>query len=661
MNRLANESSPYLAQHRNNPVDWWPWTDEAFSLAKQDDKPVFLSIGYASCHWCHVMAHESFEDPNIAKYLSENFISIKVDREERPDVDSLYMEAVQILTGSGGWPMSVFMTPDGRPFYGGTYFPPNEGRGMPSFITVLRAISNAWKTQRADLELQADSLKESIGQKSRLLKQSIDFDWDRGPDFLETAASTLLSNLDTQYGGFGTAPKFPQSSLLELLLSYYLKTRSEPALNATTITLNAMFSGGMYDHLGGGFARYSVDDKWMIPHFEKMLYDQAQLARIYALGWTITKNESWKQVATETIDYVLRDLNSRGEGLYSSQDADSEGIEGKYYLFAESEVAALAGHGAQEFVRHYGITKQGNFEGSNLLHLAKPGIILRSDDVENSRKIILEHRYQRIPPALDDKVILEWNAMFISTISQLGFILNRPDWIDISQQLLRFLESKMIRDGRWLRIFHRGKATQLAFSSDYAHLVDAYTRTYEATGNSDYLKKAIECAQLLKQLFEDPKDGGFFTTGNDQEKLIVRTKDLFDGALPSANSIAARSLARLAKLTDISPFADSARKVIALLGEMFTQHPSAFPLLVATLPLLEGDSEEIVIPGWNNNLIEQVRGRWLPNAVLAFGTEFPSPLWQGRKDGNAYICKGFVCLEPITNAHLLSQALDSLT
>lgn len=660
MNHLANESSPYLSQHRNNPVDWWPWNDEAFSLAKKDDKPIFLSIGYASCHWCHVMAHESFEDPNIANYLSDNFICIKVDREERPDVDALYMEAVQALTGSGGWPMSVFLTPDGRPFYGGTYFPPNEGRGMPSFMTVLEAISNAWKTQRTDVETQANHLRDSIAQRTQLTKSPIGVDLNRGPDYLETAASLLLSTFDPKYGGFGNAPKFPQANLLELLLSYHIKSVSKPALNAVSVTLDTMFSGGMYDHLGGGFARYSVDDKWMVPHFEKMLYDQAQLARIYALGWTLTNNDNWKQVTNEIIDYVFRDLTA-GEGLFSSQDADSEGVEGKYYLFTDSEISSAAGPGAQAFIRHYGVVKPGNFEGSNLLHLEKPGVISRSDNIESSRKMVLSERYRRVPPALDDKVILEWNAVFISTLSQVGFILDRPDWIESSQRLLRFLESKMLKDGRWLRIYHKGRATQPAFSSDYAHLVDAYTRTYEATGNHTYLQKAIECATLLTQLFEDPQNGGFFTTGNDQEELVVRTKDLFDGAIPSANSIAAKSLARLAKLTDISSFADSARKVIDLLGETFIQHPNAFPLLVATLPLLSGDSEEIVIPGWNEEFIDQLRGRWFPNAVLALGSPFQSPLWEGRKEGNAYICKGFVCLEPVTNAHQLSQTLDSLT
>lgn len=660
MNHLENQSSPYLAQHKNNPVDWWPWCKDAFDLALAKDLPIFLSIGYASCHWCHVMAHESFEDPGTAELLNKGFISIKVDREERPDVDALYMEAVQAITGSGGWPMSIFMTADGRPFFAGTYFPPSEGRGLPSFKAVLNAMSNAWINQRAEVENQALQIANAITARTQIPTSGIALKLSDGPDYLANGAANLLQSFDPRWGGFGHAPKFPQAHLIELLVNYYLKSKSLPALEAVTTTLDAMASGGIYDHLGGGFSRYSVDNEWLVPHFEKMLYDQAQLAKAYTIGWAVTKNPNWKQVVRETIEYTLRDLHGHNTGLFSSQDADSEGVEGKYYLFRPEEIIEVLGQPAGEFIKYYGVTQRGNFEGSNILHRPIRGDLIRTPAIEKSREVLLRSRYQRVPPGLDDKVILEWNAMFIATLAQAGFIFKDHYWIDKAESLLATLESRMYLNGRWMRIWQGNKVTQPAFAGDYAQLIDAYTRTYEATGKPHYILKATRCANELIELFQDTDDGGFFTTGSDQERLLVRTKEIFDGAIPSSNSIAARSLARLGILTDNRPFMDAASRVINLVGDTITSHPSAFPVLVQTMTLLSQGSQEIVIPGFNDPLVDVLRGRWLPDAVSAFGEKFESPLWLDRKEGLAYICKGFSCLEPIAEPQKLALALDSL-
>ncbi len=660
MNHLANESSPYLIQHRENPVDWWPWCSEALSLARSLDRPIFLSIGYSSCHWCHVMAHESFEDAVTAHLLNSRFVSIKVDREERPDIDALYMEAVMILTGSGGWPMSVFLTPDGKPFYAGTYFPPRGTGRSTSFYGLLNTLSEAWEHRRQEVEQQADEVLRAIRHKTEIKNTSFGVDIGLAPSYIDTAAAQLLDNFDHNWGGFGFAPKFPQPSSLELLFYHHLKTKSAETIEAAATSLDAMASGGIYDHLAGGFARYSVDERWLVPHFEKMLYDQAQMAKIYAIGWAVSRNPGWKQVAEETVDYVLSTLRDPGKGLYSSQDADSEGVEGKYYLFNIKEISELLGADSEEFIRHFGMTAKGNFEGSNILYLPTRGDFARSLKLEDARLKVLAARRLRKPPGTDDKVVLEWNAMFVATLSQIGFLMGRNDWISEGQSLLAFLEESMLRSGRWMRTWRKGTGGQQAFASDYAHLVNAYTRTYEATGNPRFLAAAIDVANQLIELFEDPADGGFYSAGTDQEQLIHRTKDLLDGATPSANSVAALSLARLWKLTDRSVFRNSSLRVVNLLNQGIARHPGAFPLLIQTLTLLNGDSHDVVIPGHAHALIAALQGRWLPDGVVSFGERIDSPLWEGRKEGYAYICRNFSCQQPVSKAIEFATALDSL-
>ncbi len=606
------------------------------------------------------MAHESFEDHTTAEYLNKHFVCIKVDREERPDIDALYMEAVQALTGSGGWPMSVFLTPDGRPFYAGTYFPPRQAGGMASFTSVLNALVDAWNNRRSEVEDQADQVSRAVALRTRVEKTNFGIEMARSADFIEAAAVRVLESFDPKWGGFGSAPKFPQSTLIEVLFNYHRRSGAHQALEAATTTLDAMCSGGIYDHIGGGFARYSVDETWLVPHFEKMLNDQAQLAKIYAVGWSITRNPNWKQVVTETVDYVLRDLHESDTGLYSSQDADSEGVEGKYYLLSVGELRSILGKDAQQFIEHFGATEKGNFGGSNILFLPTRGDLLRSSELEAARQKVFNHRSQRIPPGLDDKVILEWNAMFIATLAQIGFMLDRDDWIAKSESLMEFLERNLRLDGRWMRIWHQGKVSQPAFASDYAQVIDAYTRIYEATGKSKYLSKAETSGHQLIELFEDKDYGGFFTVGTDQEQLIARTKDLFDGAAPSANSTAARSLARLSKLTDAPEFKKSASGVIQLMAEGIAHHPGAFAVLVQAMSLLNNDSQEIVIPGNQPRFIEQLKGRWFPDAVVAFGEAFNSPLWTGRQEGFAYVCRTFSCLQPISQPSDLADALNSL-
>ncbi len=660
MNHLQNQASPYLAQHKNNPVDWWPWCQEAFQLASDMDKPIFLSIGYSSCHWCHVMAHESFEDPVTAQYLNQHFVSIKVDREERPDVDSIYMEAVQAISGSGGWPLSVFIFPDGRPFYGGTYFPPNQRGGMPSFISILQSIVAAWKNNRNELLEHGEILKRAIIERTETAPTQIEKVLENRGKLRELAVSRTLDTFDEVHGGFDSAPKFPQPMVLELLLAHQLNTGSTEIIAAVLKTLEAMSRGGIYDHLGGGFARYTVDSRWQVPHFEKMLYDQAQLAKVYGVAWTITRFNHFRSVATETINYVLRDLHKPDEGVFSSQDADSEGIEGKYYTFQLSEVENLLGKDAGKIIERYGITKTGNFEGTNILHIPDTIPTEVPSELRPLLNKLLEARYLRIPPGLDDKVILEWNSIFIATLAQLGFMFNNNEWIEKAESLLRFLENNLLIEGRWMRIWHQGKSFQPAFAADYGQLVNAYTRLGEASGKAEYILKAKTWAQELIRLFEDHSEGGLFTTGEDQEHLVVRTKDYFDSAIPSANSIGALALSRLWKLTDDYSFRRCAEKIIANVGEMLLKYPNAFPVLLLTMPVLTSDAAEIVIPGQNSALLDTIRGKWLPNSVLAHGQAFDSPLWQARNEGLAYLCKGFACLEPISIPTTLSDALDSL-
>ena len=657
MNRLADETSPYLRQHADNPVDWYAWGDDAFAAARLRDVPILLSVGYSACHWCHVMAHESFEDPAVAVVMNELFVNVKVDREERPDVDAVYMEAVQAMTGHGGWPMTVFLAPDGRPFFGGTYFPPTARHGLPGFVDLLRAVDDAWRTRREELLGQADQLTAELG-RAALLTAGDDASLP-GVDALQGAYTQLSASFDREWGGFGRAPKFPQTDNVELLLRSYAHNSSDTTLEMVTTTLDAMASGGMYDHVGGGFHRYSVDAFWMVPHFEKMLYDQAQLVRAYLHGWQVTGRNAWLQVVSETIGYVLRDLRDDAGGFYSAEDADSEGEEGRFYVWRIEELLDVAGDAAAAW---YGATKSGNFEGRNILHRPVRGDLVRPPEVESARRRLFDAREQRVRPGLDDKVLTEWNALMISALAEAGAAAGRSEWIDAAESCASFLLSSLRRqsDGRWLRSWQSsGGARVLAYAADHAALVDAFTRLYEATGRARWIDAACDTADALLTLFWDAERGGVFTTGHDAERLVTRAKDVLDNATPSANSMAAVALLRLAALTGRDDYRSRGDDVLRLLSAPLERHPSAFSHLLGAVDFVTSGAREIVVAGDRRDLVDVVQRAFTPGAVLAWGERWPSPLWDGRVDGNAYVCEHFACRAPVSTPGDLVSALSS--
>jgi uncharacterized protein YyaL (SSP411 family) len=609
------------------------------------------------------MAHESFEDEQTAALLNERFVSVKVDREERPDVDAVYMEAVQALTGRGGWPMTVFLMPDRRPFYGGTYFPKDGRGGLPAFTTVLEAIDAAWRERRDDVVGQAEQLVGAV--EARVQIPSAGDGRGRPPtapaEVLNGAFTALQAAYDPGWGGFGSAPKFPQPSMLELALRAHDRSGGETALAMVTTTLDAMASGGIYDHLGGGFARYSVDGRWMVPHFEKMLYDQAGLARVYLHGWQVTGSPEWRQVLDEVVGYVLRDLRAPEGGLYSAEDADSEGVEGRFYVWSLEEVTDVLGPElAPAAIDWYGVTAAGNFEGSNILHRPQRGDLLRPPAIEQARRLLYERRAGRVRPGLDDKVLTEWNAMFCATLAEAAGATGRADWKEEAVSVAEFLLRSLRRgDGRWLRSWQGGKAGHLAVAADYAWLTDAFTRLSELTGEARWIERARATADAMLSLFWDTAQGGLFTTGVDAERLIVRSKELFDGATPSASSVGALALARLGALTGEQRYADAAGAILASLGEVIATQPTAFTHALGAVDLLADGITEIAIAGDRPDLVEAAHRRYLPRAVLAWGEPYPSPLWEHRGDGMAYVCREYACLAPTSRVADLEAQLTA--
>ncbi|MFZ9704665.1 MAG: thioredoxin domain-containing protein [Ilumatobacteraceae bacterium] len=656
MNRLAGESSPYLRQHRDNPVDWWPWCDEAFAEARRRAVPVLLSVGYSACHWCHVMAHESFEDPEVAEVMNRLFVNVKVDREERPDVDSIYMDAVQAMTGRGGWPMTVFLTPSAQPFFGGTYYP------KPTFMQLMNAIDDAWRNRRDDIDNNVAALVENIGRTSQISTN------EHLPsiDVFKAAVQRLDADFDARWGGFGNAPKFPGTMALEVLLRSYLNDESPRTRQMLTTTLDAMASGGMYDHLGGGFARYSVDEKWLVPHFEKMLYDQALLIRPYLHASLVLREPRWQQVVTETIDYVLRDLCSPEGAFYSAEDADSldesgHSHEGHFYVFTPAQVRRVVpAHLVDTALAWYEITDAGNFEGKSIpCRLTNRGDLMRSDDVETVRQLLLAARNTRHRPGLDDKVILEWNALMIASLCEAAAALHNDEWARAAQRAGEFMATTMRRaDGRWLRTWHRAATPKhLAMAADLANLIDAFTRLYELTGTARWVHLAREAADQLIAHHHDATEGGFFTTPDDGERLIVRQKDLIDNATPSANSVAALALQRLAALTGVEQYRTHAEGVLKLLARIVQSAPTAFPHLLCALHLHHVGPTEVAITGKRGELVSYLQSQWLPTVVLAWGETFDTPLFADRRDGLAYVCRQYACQAPATSRDELVAAL----
>ncbi len=675
MNRLADQTSPYLRQHADNPVNWYPWGEEAFAEAAERDRPVMLSVGYSACHWCHVMAHESFEDADTAAVMNELFINVKVDREERPDVDALYMDAVQAMTGHGGWPMTVFLTPDGQPFFGGTYFPKRGRAGMPGFVDLCRAIDETWRTRRGEVVDQAGRLAEGLRQ-SALVAGGDDVP---GLELLHDAVTALRSQFDPDWGGFGRAPKFPQTMSHELLLRVHDRTDEAALLDVVTTSLDAMASGGMYDHLGGGFARYSVDAFWMVPHFEKMLYDQALVARTYLHAWQVTGKAHYRQVLDETIAYVLRDLGAPGGGCFSAEDADSEGEEGRFYVWRPEEIRAACGddtEAAEAAIEWYGVTKAGNFEGANILHRPVRGDLVRPEPVERARRALFAAREQRVRPGLDDKILTEWNGLFLATLAEAAAATGDESWRHAATGLAEFLLAELQGDdGRWRRSWHPAQShgpdrdqgsshdsgsrrANLAFAADYAALVDGFTRLAECTGQARWIQEARDCAHALLELFWDDEHGGLFTTGHDGEVLVARQKDLLDNATPSANGAGALALARLAAVTGEDGYRDASEAIVRLLAVPAATHPTAFTHLLGAVDLLAGPVTEVAVVGPLPDLVSAVQRRYRPRTVLAWGQPFPSPLWEGRSDGHAYVCQAFACQHPVTTVEALEAHLD---
>jgi uncharacterized protein YyaL (SSP411 family) len=653
-NRLAQETSPYLLQHKDNPVDWFPWGPEALGLARDLDRPILLSVGYSACHWCHVMEHESFEDPVTAAYMNENFVNVKVDREERPDIDALYMEAVQAISGQGGWPMTVFCDPDGVPFYGGTYFPPDDGRGMPSFRMVMEAVLDAYENRREELRAQAPRTQERLAAIAALEPSA------ERPDaaLLELALEGLRERADAERGGFGGAPKFPPAAALELLLA-----RGETA--HVELTLDAMMAGGIYDQLGGGFARYSVDGRWLVPHFEKMLYDNAQLAAAYLHGWQALEHDRYRRVCEETLDWMLREMRGPEGGFYSALDADAEGEEGRFYVWTPDQIRDVLGPDAEEAIEFYGVTVKGNFEGRNVLHLAGGATAERSSTLLESNQALLEARGSRVRPGLDDKRLASWNALAIGALAEAGAALERPEYLDAARSCAEFV-LVTLRDpsGRLLRTYRDGEARLNAYLEDHAFLLEALLTLYEASFERRWYEEARALAETMIDRFGDPKRGAFFSTSADHEELIARRKEIGDHPIPSGNSSAALGLLRLAALSGERRYQDQAVGVLSLYAKFAPRQPDAFAHLLRALDLNLAAVKEVALVGDDlAAMAAVVRDEHRPHLVLAGGpegTDEPELLLdRPAVDGaaTAYVCENFACRAPVTDPRELAAMI----
>jgi len=675
-NHLLHETSPYLLQHVDNPVDWHPWGANAMRLAEEQDKPILLSIGYAACHWCHVMAHESFEDEATAAQMNAEFINVKVDREERPDVDSIYMQAVQAMVGRGGWPMTVFLTPDGKPFYAGTYFPNEPRHGMPSFRQILTGVTQAWNTDRENVVGSAGQVAEQLQALSGVGFEEQELD----ADILKSALRGLQGQFDPSWGGFGDAPKFPQPMTIEFLLREHVRVHDSDALEMAEVTLGKMARGGMYDQLGGGFARYSVDHRWLVPHFEKMLYDNAQLARVYLHAWQITGNELYRRITEETLDYVLLEMRDGGGGFYSSQDADSEGVEGKFYVWSADEIRKALGEDADVFMRIYGVSDEGNWEGHNILNLhLDPEAIAEQVGIDAgklqgrmaaARSALYELRSKRIWPGLDDKVLTSWNGLMLAALAEAGQAFGRPDYMEAAKSNAEFLHRTMRGEsGRLFRTWKAGAdAKYNAYLEDYAFLADGLLTLYQATFEPRWFDWARELAEMMLTHFRDSDNQGFFDTSNDHEELIHRPKDLQDNAVPSGSSVAAAVLLQLSLLTGNSEYWKAAERSIATMGKFMSEYPSGFAQWLNATSFILAEPREVALIGSQEELgplLAVLRSGYRPFQVLAAGdgeSDASVPLLENRarlnRKGTAYVCRQFVCQAPVTSPDALARQLE---
>ncbi len=674
-NRLIHETSPYLLEHAHNPVDWYSWGGAALEKARAEDKPIFLSIGYAACHWCHVMAHESFEDHATAKILNENFVPIKVDREERPDLDSIYMNAVVAMTGQGGWPMSVFLTPAGVPFYGGTYFPNTRRYNMPAFTDVLRAVLDAWQHRRAQIETSGEKILAII--QASELTQGAPLD----AHALLTATDLLQRSFDQANGGWGNAPKFPQPMLIEFLIRRYIATRDALVLKRVTQTLDAMAQGGIYDQLGGGFHRYATDAIWLVPHFEKMLYDNAQLARVYLHGWQVTRNDFYRRIAEETLDYIAREMTHARGGFFSSTDADSEGHEGKFFVWTPDEIrVTLGADDAPMFMDAYGATARGNFEGKNILHVARDCAViaamchLAESKVERrlneARRKLFLAREQRVKPARDEKVLTSWNGLMLAAFAEAARTFDRADYRALAERNADFMLTEL-RDsqGRLHRSWKEGAARIGGFLEDYANLIEGLLALYQTTFAERWFIAARELADTMLELCADPR-GGFFDTSNAAEQLVTRPKDVQDNAVPSGNAMAATVLLTLGAYTGERHYTQAAERALEMIQPVLTQAPLGFAQWLIAFDFAVSPTREIAIVALAEQaeaqkLLQVVFHEYRPHQVVALAPPHQAsqiPLLHGRTQhasrATAYVCQHFVCQLPVTEPDALAAQLN---
>jgi uncharacterized protein YyaL (SSP411 family) len=661
-NRLAQEKSPYLLQHANNPVDWYPWSEEAFDKAEKEGKPIFLSIGYSTCHWCHVMEKESFEDLYVAKILNENFVSIKVDREERPDIDSVYITFCQVINGSGGWPLSIFMAFDKKPFFAGTYFPKNDMYGRTGFVETLKKINDAWKNNRSKLIESGNNLYKELS------KINVDSEENKMNDgIIEKAVGQLKSHYDSSHGGFSDRPKFPTPHNLYFLLRYYQINKDEEILKMVETSLLSMYKGGIFDHIGFGFSRYSTDSRWLVPHFEKMLYDNALLAIAYIEAYQITKNKLYREIADKIFKYILRDMRNKAGGFFSAEDADSEGVEGKFYLWSTEEIRDVLGEEeAAIFSKYFDISIHGNFEGGNIPNLISTDIeklqsnSILKENLDRMSQKLYAHREKRIHPFKDDKILTSWNGLMIAALSYAGRVFDNPEYVEAAENAAKFILHKMIRkDGRLLARYRGGNAANPALLDDYAFLVWGLLEAYQATFDTLYLEKAAELNDSMIELFYDKVLGGFFLTGKDGEELIIRPKDFYDGALPSGNSVAVMNLIKLSKLLGTNKYQAEIENLFNYSASMTELTPAAFTFLVTAYLKYITPGKEIVISGnkFNpivNKMMNIINQYYLPFSTVILNDDgkvtelnpFIKEQTQIHGEATAYICQNFSCRRP---------------
>jgi len=664
-NRLIKETSPYLLQHAHNPVDWYPWGEEALEKARSEDKPVLVSIGYAACHWCHVMERESFENEETAELMNRFFVNIKIDREERPDIDHIYMDAVQAMTGSGGWPLNVFLTPAGKPFYGGTYFPPVRAYNRSSWREVITAIHQSYKDKKTEIESQAHNLTEHLRSANafgigNLNQQEGIF----SEKTLHEVADNLLKNADKTWGGFGRAPKFPQTFSIQFLLRYYYYTKDEQSFSQALLSLDKMIYGGIYDQLGGGFARYSTDEKWLAPHFEKMLYDNALLLNVLAEAYQLTKNSLYSRTIHETMQFIQREMLSDEDGFYSALDADSEGVEGKFYTWSKQEIEQILEEKSALFCEFYDVREDGNWEETNILWVTKPlqefaeekGITEQAltKELEDARQLLMQERSKRIRPALDDKILIGWNALMNIACCKAYAATGETSYKDLAIRNAAFLEAAFIaHEGKWLHTYKQGKAKYPAFLDDYAYLVNAYIHLQEITGDTGYLLKAKQITETVAANFQEEETGFFFFTEKSQTDVIIRKKEVYDGATPSGNSIMALNLQYLGIVFNNTDWIRQSHNMTAQLANAITKYPTSFGIWACLLQQIVHGVPEIAITGFQaEKVLKELLHEYIPVRIIQSAKrpadEFP--LLQGKdfsKEALIYICKDYACKKPV--------------